>query len=321
MDVRLRQLKCFVAIVECSSLSKAAERLFVAQPSLSQQIANLESGLGTQLLLRSAMGVKPTEAGRALYRHARIVLRQLEDMRQEVATGAGIVSGPVAVGFPTTIASALAVPLFERVREAFPGVRLQIFESMSGYISELLADNRLDLAILFRDTETRGIAMQTLFDEDLYVFGHVQAQPGVDEASCTLPALDGVPIVAPGGTASLRMLIERTFARENVDLNIVADVDSLPTMLSIAARGRTCTILPASAMPTPMFGHLPMRRITEPGICRPASLCWSTALPSSAATDAIRDLIPMLVEDLHASGQWTGISLRPDRRNGGPGLI
>ena len=65
MDVRQRQLKYFVTIVDACSLSKAAERLFVAQPSLSQQIANLESELGTQLLLRSSTGVVRHHAGRA----------------------------------------------------------------------------------------------------------------------------------------------------------------------------------------------------------------------------------------------------------------
>ncbi|WP_414695549.1 LysR family transcriptional regulator [Paraburkholderia sp.] len=74
MDIR--QLKYFVAIVDCGSLSKAAEQLCVAQPSLSQQVAGLETELKTTLLLRSHQGVQPTEASRALYLRARDVLRQ-----------------------------------------------------------------------------------------------------------------------------------------------------------------------------------------------------------------------------------------------------
>ncbi|MFP3561420.1 LysR family transcriptional regulator, partial [Paraburkholderia sp. SIMBA_049] len=66
MDIR--QLRYFVSIVEYGSLGKAAEKLFVAQPSLSQQIAKLEGDLGVALLVRSPQGVKPTAAGQALYR-------------------------------------------------------------------------------------------------------------------------------------------------------------------------------------------------------------------------------------------------------------
>ena len=69
MDVR--QLKYFVGIVDAGSFSKASQKLFVAQPSLSQQIANLEFELKAKLLLRSARGIMPTAAGGVLYRHAR----------------------------------------------------------------------------------------------------------------------------------------------------------------------------------------------------------------------------------------------------------
>src|SRR5271156_217894 len=79
MDVR--QLKYFVGIVDAGSFSKASQKLFVAQPSLSQQIANLEFELDTKLLLRSAQGIMPTAAGSVLYRHARQILRQMDRIR------------------------------------------------------------------------------------------------------------------------------------------------------------------------------------------------------------------------------------------------
>ena len=130
MDVR--QLRYFVSIVDFGSLGKAAEKLFVAQPSLSQQMARLEDELGVPLLLRSNHGVTPTAEGDALYRHARLVLKQMEQLKQEVMKGVGVESGTVALGLPTTMASVLAVPLFERIQDRYPGIRLQFFETMSG---------------------------------------------------------------------------------------------------------------------------------------------------------------------------------------------
>ena len=182
MDVR--QLRYFVSIVDYGSLGKAAEKLFVAQPSLSQQMARLEEDLGVPLLLRSNHGVTPTPAGDALYRHARLVLRQMEQLKQEVTKGGGAESGTVAVGLPTTMASVLAVPLFERLQDRYPGIRLQFFESLSGYLNELLANGRLDLAMLFRSTDTPGISALPVFDEALYVLG----DPGGDLSPVRLPA-------------------------------------------------------------------------------------------------------------------------------------
>lgn len=308
MDIR--QLKYFVTIVDCGSLGKAAEKLYVAQPSLSQQMSRLEESLNTPLLIRSRQGVSPTAEGRALYRHSRLVLRQMEQLQQEVRVGAGEESGNVAIGFPTTMASILAMPLFERVQQRYPGIRLQFFESMSGYIRELLANGRLDLAILFRDAETLGVSTLPLFEEQLYVFG--EPGNGVTRRSgkCDFSKLDGVKMVAPSVSNGLRLLLERTFSRENIELNIVADIDSLPTLISIAYSGAACTILPASALAQREFARRPkVRRLVSPELKRPASLCWSNATPVNSATLAVRLTIVELIAELAASGVWTGITL------------
>ena len=68
--MELRQFKYFVAIVDCGSLSRAAQQLFIAQSALSKQMAELEAELGTQLLLRSRNGVAMTEAGKVFYEYA-----------------------------------------------------------------------------------------------------------------------------------------------------------------------------------------------------------------------------------------------------------
>lgn len=309
MDVR--QLRYFVSIVDYGSLGKAAEKLFVAQPSLSQQMSRLEEDLGVPLLLRSNHGVTPTPAGEALYRHARLVLRQMEQLKQEVVKGGGAESGTVAVGLPTTMASVLAVPLFERVQDKYPGIRLQLFESMSGYLNELLANGRLDLAMLFRGSDTPGITALPLFDEALYVLGELGAEVPPRATTCALAKLGGVKLVAPGVLNGLRLLLERTFSRENVDLNIIADIDSLPTLISIAHSGRACTILPGSAVAQLDAARLPrMRRIVEPAIVRPVSICWPNGLPVHAATVAVRETIVALITEQITKGAWKGVTLR-----------
>jgi len=309
MDIR--QLRYFVNIVDYGSLGKAAEKLYVAQPSLSQQVSRLEGDIGVPLLIRSSQGVKPTAAGQALYRHARLVLHQMEQLRQEVREGVGAESGTVAVGLPTTMASILAMPVFERVRERYPGIRLQFFESMSGYLNELLANGRLDLAILFRDTNTPGISALPLLDEELNVLGEPGGEVSARSRTCALSALADVPLVAPGVSNGLRLLLERTFAREQIPLNIIADVDSLPMLLSIAQSGSACTILPASAVALRAPTDRPrMRRIVDPVIRRPASLCWPNALPVSSASLVVRQTICELVAELCERGVWTGIELR-----------
>ncbi|MBK5960971.1 LysR family transcriptional regulator, partial [Rhodoplanes elegans] len=298
MDIR--QLRAFVAIVDLGSLTRAAASLHVAQPALSQRMTRLEAELKTPLLLRSPQGVRPTEAGKALYRHARTVLRQLEEARAEVQLGAAAgATGPVAVGLPTTVAAMLAAPLLRLVRERHPGIRLQLFESMSGYLAELLANGRLDLVMLYRDMETPNVAVEPLLQEDLFVMGRLSiADPSLGSingtaagdagagGTCSVAALAGVPLVLPSGSQGLRLLVERAFARAGAEApNVVADIDSLPLLLGAALDGLACTVLPWSALAAlPAGVTLPHRRLVEPAVARPVSLC---RLASAARTAAV----------------------------------
>ena len=119
--MNLRRLQYFVKIVDIGSLTQAADILHVAQPALSQQLATLEGEVRQQLLLRTKRGVTPTEAGKVLYRHAQLILRQCEQAQVDMkAAGQGL-SGAVAVGLaPGTAAARLALPLLSTARARHP---------------------------------------------------------------------------------------------------------------------------------------------------------------------------------------------------------
>lgn len=308
----LRYLKNFVAIVDHGSISKAAEHVFVAQPALSQQVAALEGELGTQLLLRSRLGISPTETGKVLYGHARTILRQVEQIKAEVARPGAGEMGPVAVGLPTTMVSVLGLPLFERVRALHPGIRLHLVEAMSGYLGELLGFGRLDMAIQFNGAEVRGINFQPLLEEDLYVVGDSSAI--APEDICSLSELDGIPMVLPLHAQALRMLVERSFAQNGLELNVVANVDSTSTSIAIARSGAACTILPLSSLASLEDKGSPRaRKLVAPGIRRKVGLAWSTSLPHTKAAAAARLAIVEITKELVMSGRWAGAELTPNR--------
>lgn len=314
MDIRA--MRYFVAIVDHGSLTRAAEVVCVAQPALSQQLAALEEEFGVPLVHRGAKGVRPTEAGKTLYRHIRNILRQVEIAGADVRVAGSEISGNVAIGLPTTAAAAFGMPLMRAVRQRYPQVRLQLFESMSGYISELLNQNRLDFAILFRDTASRAVEPEPLASEPLYLIG---TPPGRATRSATiaLKALDGIPLVLPSGSQGLREVVERSFAKAGIALNVVADLDSLPFLLAAAREGLACTVLPASSL-----GESPGaegdgsadgegdgdaeggigRRLILPELRRTLSLCWPRALPRSNAAEAVAEILREIVSVRIAQG-------------------
>jgi LysR family nitrogen assimilation transcriptional regulator len=308
----LKQIRYFVAIVDYGSLTKAANHLRIAQPALSLQVSNLEAECGAQLLIRTAKGVIPTEIGKILYRHGRIMLRQLEQAREEMKSGVTTISGLVALGLPTTVTVPLAMPLVRAVREQYPGIRLQLFESLSGYLSELLANNRLDFAVLFRDMETRSISVSPLVRETLHLIGDCGLSDTVKARdTCSLSELHGVPLVLPSSAHDLRLTVERAFAQAGTEANIVADIDSPRTMISIALNNVACTILPLSAIPLSQEAvkDLRTRRIVTPEITRTMSLCRLENTPRSPAAAAVEKVIVSLVPQLVTVGEWPGVTL------------
>ncbi len=170
----------------------------------------------------------------------------------------------VAIGLPTTAAAAFGMPLIRAVRARYPQIRLQLFESMSGYISELLDHNRLDFAILFRDVPSRAVELERLASEPLYLVGTLpvtrgrakaqaksRAQAGTQGATVAIKALGELPLVLPSGSQGLREVVELAFAQAGVPLNVVADLDSLPFLLATAREAWPAPSCPRRHCPTP----------------------------------------------------------------------
>src|SRR5262249_42780904 len=119
--MQFRQLRYFVKIVEAGSFSKAASIVHIAQPALSQQVAELEERLGVTLLQRSARGVRPTAAGEIFYKEASAILRQVDQLPGVVRSSTGEAEGVVNLGFVSSLAPSL-VGFLDECREACPKV-------------------------------------------------------------------------------------------------------------------------------------------------------------------------------------------------------
>ena len=302
------QLRYLIAVVDAGSLSQAAAQLRVSQPALSQRMTQLERELGVTLLERGPRGVRPTRAGLDFYRDAHRLVRQFDHLAASAADRQEV-RGLVAVGIPSGAAAHLAAPLLSWTRRHCPGVRLELFESMSGYVEELFGQGRMDLAVVYLDGPARRAHGDVaLYAEDLYLVGDPPVRPPADDR-IALRDLDGVPIVAPGTRSSLRGLVERALREEQVTPRVVADVESLGTMVQLAERGEACAILPLSS--TSSADPALSRRRLEPPLTRHAVVrtAPSTAAPRDAV-DIVRRGIVAVTRELAGDGRWPGI--RPE---------
>jgi LysR family nitrogen assimilation transcriptional regulator len=291
--MQFRQLRYFVKIVEARSFSKAASIVHVAQPALSQQVAELEERLGVALLQRSARGVRPTAAGEILYKEASTILHQLDQLPRVVRSSAGEPEGIVNLGFVSSLAPRL-VGFLDECREAFPKVVIRVSDGDSLSLESKIAASSVDLAILYEDAFTTALTRKPLFRQKLFLVSH---QPIADVKNViSLERVAELPLVLPGGANGRRALIERIFAEAKLKPNVVLEADSLVSEMWSVRNEVGCTILPVGDLSN--FGPYAFAKPTliEPPIYLTCSIVYSADFPLTTAGEAVRNVLLAFIE-------------------------
>ena len=310
MTVNFKLLKSFVTAVETRSLSAAATSLRLAQPALSQQIAALEGHFKQKLLIRSNAGVTPTDAGHELYRHAVLILGQLEQAELEVARKGSAIAGTVSVGLATySTTSTLSTALLKAVRHEYPNVHLFINDNFGLVLSEMVMTGRMDMAIIYAPAQMKGVTLQPILIEELFFIAPPgTALPDGCEETIPLSALQGMDLLLPGRTHFLRRLIDNAFVQAHLKPRVTAEIESAATLREAIEAGLGATILPWAVAGTFAGPGQPIvRRVVEPAIQTTVSLCVSDHLPMSESAAAVKGLLSTLVRDLVDSGRCVGI--------------
>jgi LysR family nitrogen assimilation transcriptional regulator len=302
--MELRQLRYFIGVSEAGSLLKAAGRLHVAQPALGQQISALEHDVGAKLFERSSRGVALTEAGEVFLEHARVVLADAERARMAVRESAAVPRGEVALGLPTTVALVATMPILSACRTQLPEVCLKLVEAYSGFLREWLQSGRLDLALLFGETVDAGLAKRPLLDDRLVFITRAGEKPALPK-KLPLAALAGRPLVLPSREHGLRRIIEDACAPLGLELDVVAEIDSLGTAKRAAEAGIGGTILPLGAVAEEVAaGRLRTAVIDSPAMLRRVTCATNVARPTSAACAAVTKLVHRVIRDMVDSDAW-----------------
>ncbi|EFV11692.1 transcriptional regulator CynR [Segniliparus rugosus] len=288
----LRHLRYLLAVAEHGNFTRAAEELHISQPTLSQQIKQLERALGAQLLDRTGRTVRLTDAGAAYTAHARRALRELAAAERAVHDVHDLSRGHLRLGVTPTFTAYLVGPLAAELHSRHPGVGLTLAELPQDRMETALLADDLDLGIAFAGSHPPGIAASALFTETLSL---VVGAPRAQTLPNPLPvhALEDEHLALLSADFATRGHIDAYFAEHRVAPRIAVEANSIQALTEIVRRASLATVLPDAIThehprltPIPLDPPLPARTVA---LLRRHGSYTSTA--ASAFTRIVHELV------------------------------
>ncbi|AKA01599.1 MerR family transcriptional regulator [Streptomyces noursei ZPM] len=269
MALELRHLRYLLAVAEHGSFTRAAEDLHISQPTLSQQVKQLERTVGVQLLDRTGRTVRLTDAGEAYTHHARHALRDLAAAERAVHDVRDLSRGHLRLGLTPTFTAYLVGPLIAELHARHPGVTLAVREMPQDRIETGLLDDELDLGIAFVGPHLAGIEAAALFTETLSLVT-AAAGPAADPPKpLPVTTLADRQLALLSGDFATRTHIDAYFAQHHVSPRIAVEANSIQALTEIVRRTSLATVLPDAIThdhphltPLPLAPALPTRTVT-----------------------------------------------------------
>ncbi|GAB3600019.1 LysR family transcriptional regulator [Microbacterium tumbae] len=304
--MNLEQLRGFVEVADIAHFTRAAERLHLAQPSLSRQISTLEKELGAELFHRARGRIALTPAGRTLLPRARRMIADADAIRGEMAELAGLRRGRVSLGATPTLCVSLVAEAMGAFHAAHPGIEMQLVEGGSHLLIEQLSAGALDLALI---TVSEGlpeagpalVRTPLLLEELVVAFSAVG--PGIPAAAIGLEQLAELPLISFAESYDLRAATDAAFRSAGLRPDPVVEGAEMDAVLRFVERGLGVAVVPATVLvDRPALRAV---RLDAPQLHRTISIAHRSDVNPTRAASAMREVLLSSAADLAAASPET----------------
>ncbi len=245
--MNLEYYRNFVTIVDCGTISAAADKLLIAQSALSTQLKTLEKNYGTQLLIRNARSVMPTDAGKILYEKSRYLIAIEDAAQKEISDCVKGLRGTLWLGLSTPPDQQFSQLLSDYSKEN-PGVVFEFYETNAQQLVDLLSSDILEIAVLRASPTSYSSLLRseiTLTEKLCAVYCRNNPWGLTDtESFVSLSKMENIPVSFSKG---FRNLVRESFAKERIDLNIFSVSTTRETALMWAGKGCSVAIVPCAS--------------------------------------------------------------------------
>jgi DNA-binding transcriptional LysR family regulator len=297
--MELHQLRYFVTVVRERTFTRAAERLYLTQPSLSEQIRKLESELGSPLFERLGRTLSLTDAGKAFLPHAERILFEVEQARLRIQEVRGLRRGRLAIGVLPSPSARLLPRFLAEFRHRHPGVKVVLREeNKSALFEEMVHDGELDLAIIRLPKRRPDLKSSFLLREPMLVV----LPPGhrlVGRRGVTLAELAEEPFVHMKAGLGLRELFEDVCRKAGFEPRIVVETGQLSSVLGLVLAGVGITVVPQMAA-GPEGRRIPIRDVHA---YRDLGVIWRQGQPLAPSAAAFLEMLRRSVDPDEREGR------------------
>lgn len=306
--MNLEQLRGVVEIAETGHFTRAAERLHIAQPTLSRQISTLETELGAPLFHRIRGNVVLTQAGERLLPLARRMLADADTARTELAELAGLRRGRIRLGATPTLCTSLVADVLAEFHAQYPGIDIEILERGSRTLIDALMEGALDLALIVTSVssgEARAVLdLEPILSERLVVVSAASADDpfprAADGAPVELHELARTPQVVFPESYDLRVAMDAAFRAADLTPLVVVEGAEMDAALRFAERGIGVAVVPA--MVAALHPDLRAAPLADAALARTVSIARRSDMVPARASAALQTLIRGVADRLTAPG-------------------
>lgn len=295
----LRQLEYAIAVDDHGSFSRAAAALFVSQPALSAQIAELERRLGVALFERRRRTCPPTSAGLEILPRARDIILLVDDIVRAAGHHAGTLAGPVRVAAIPTVAPYLLSTVARELRHSWPDAELELLELRTEQLVEALSTGAADVGLLAMPVETASLhVVDVAFEPFTLAVAESHPYAASKEITASHLAETDILLLEDGHCLGDHALTVCRLAGARRHRTI--HQASLPVLTQLVAGGDEATLLPISAVPVetrPGSGvtAIPMSDRTWG---RRLALAWRSSDPRAGTFD---DVVPSISDAIRST--------------------
>lgn len=241
--MQLRALRYFSQVAKSTSLRDAADKLFVAPGAVTRQIDLLEHHYGAPLIERTPRGIRLTREGEFLAQAVDATLRELDSVKERIATVQSVVSGTVRICAAESLISAFIAPAIAGFRQRHPRVSFEIEIGSAPHVAEQLLSGQADLALTFYMPVSAELQVTHSCELQHKVLMSAR-HPLAGKSALTLKEIVHHPLAIPPANYSVRQLLESAARRENLHFDLCYIASSLEVQKALALQGNALIILP-----------------------------------------------------------------------------